>query len=58
MRQLRRHLPRGLRATDEPANVVPKYQQGDPAHGEVGKELEACVQEAADSCPVTVIHVE
>ncbi len=41
----------------EKASIAPEYQTGDPAHGEVGDDLSACVREAADSCPVQVISV-
>jgi ferredoxin len=41
----------------EKASITPKYQTGDPAHGEVGEDLSSCAREAADSCPVQVITV-
>jgi ferredoxin len=31
---------------------------GDPALGKVPDELEGCVQDAADACPVEIIHLE
>jgi ferredoxin len=39
--------------------VVEKYRTGgDLAQGEVPEELESCVQEAAEDCPVEIIHLE
>jgi len=39
--------------------VVEQYRtEGDPGKGKVSEELEGCVQEAADDCPVEIIHVE
>jgi len=47
-------LPNGEKAT-----IVEKYRkEGKPESGEVPPELEACAQEAADSCPVSVITIE
>jgi ferredoxin len=43
---------------DEKAMVVEKFRKSDPAEGEVGDDLSACAQGAADSCPVSVIAVE
>ncbi len=42
----------------EKARIVEKYRIDSTANGQVGPELESCAQEAADSCPVTVISVE
>jgi ferredoxin len=38
--------------------TVPFQLEGDPAKGLVGSDHEECVLEAADGCPVAVIHVE
>lgn len=47
-------LPNGDKAV-----IVEKYRiDGKPEMGEVPEEMESCVQEAADSCPVTVISTE
>ncbi len=43
---------------DDKAMVTEKYRGGDPSEGEVGDDLSACAQGAADSCPVSVIAVE
>jgi ferredoxin len=41
------------------SQIVQKYRSGDdPSSGEVGSDLEECVQNAADGCPVEIIHVE
>jgi len=40
------------------ATIVKKYQSDSPATGEVDDELEKCLQDAVDSCPVDVINVE
>ena len=41
------------------SQVVAQYRvDGDPAQGEVPEELESCVSEAADNCPVEIIHVK
>ncbi len=43
---------------DSWSQVVSKYQAGgNPAEGEAPAELMDKVQEAADSCPVQIIHV-
>ena len=43
---------------DSWSQVVAKYQVGnDPSVGEAPEDLRDKVQEAADSCPVTIIHV-
>lgn len=40
------------------SKVVDQYMtDGDPARGEAPDDMEDCVQEAADGCPVEVIHV-
>lgn len=39
--------------------VVTKYQVGgDPGVGEIPADLVDCANDAADSCPVEIIHVE
>jgi ferredoxin len=44
---------------DALSQIVEQYRvEGDPSRGEVPEELESCVQEAADNCPVEIIHVE
>lgn len=46
-------------ATDSWSQIVPKYQVGnDPATGSIPDDLKAKAQEAADACPVTIIHLE
>jgi len=42
----------------EPAAIVEKFQAGSPAMGEVGDDLADCVNEAVNSCPVSVITAE
>ncbi|OGW50117.1 MAG: ferredoxin [Nitrospirae bacterium GWC2_57_9] len=43
---------------DSWSQIVAKYQVGnDPSTGEAPANLRDKVQEAADSCPVTIIHV-
>lgn len=38
--------------------VVQEYQvDGDPAEGEIPEDLEDCAADAADSCPVEIIHI-
>jgi ferredoxin len=45
-------------SVDSWSQVVAKYQVGnDPAVGQFPDNLKDKVQEAADSCPVTIIHV-
>lgn len=40
------------------SQVVEQYMVGgDSAQGEAPDDLEDCVQEAADGCPVEIIHV-
>jgi ferredoxin len=44
---------------DELSQIVAKYRvNDDPGLGKVPEELEDCVTEAADVCPVYIIHVE
>ena len=44
---------------DEWSQVVAKYRDGDdPAKGEAPPELQDCVREAAESCPVEIIQIE
>lgn len=44
---------------DGTSQIVVKYRRDDdPAQGEVPEELEDCVREASDLCPVYIIHVE
>lgn len=46
-------------SVDSWSQVVEKYRvAGDPATGEAPDDLRDKVQEAADSCPVTIINVE
>jgi ferredoxin len=41
------------------SQVMEEYRtDDDEAQGEVPGELENCVQDAADNCPVEIIHVE
>lgn len=43
---------------DSWSQVVSKYQVGgDPANGQFPDTLRDKVQEAADACPVTIIHI-
>jgi ferredoxin len=45
-------------SVDSWSQVVAKYQVGnDPATGDAPEDLLDKVKEAADSCPVTIIHV-
>ena len=40
------------------SQIVAQYQvDGDPGVGEIPEVIE-CVQEAVDSCPVEIIHIE
>jgi ferredoxin len=44
---------------DGHSQIVEKHRAGaGPGAGEIPKELEDCARNAADGCPVTVIHVE
>ena len=38
--------------------VEPYRVDGDPALGEVSEALVDCIQEAAESCPVQIIHLK
>ena len=41
------------------SQVVEKLRSGgDPAVGEVPESEQACVEQAAEDCPVEIIHVE
>lgn len=41
------------------SQIVAKYRvDGDPAVGEVPDELDECVRQAAEGCPVEIIHIE
>jgi ferredoxin len=41
------------------SQVVKAYRiDNDPARGEIPKELEDCVRDAAEACPVEIIRVE
>ena len=41
------------------SQVVQEYRvNDDPAQGQVPEDLEDCIQEAADGCPVEIIHLE
>jgi ferredoxin len=43
---------------DEWSQVVEEYRLGDnPAEGEAPDELEDCVVQAAEGCPVDIIHI-
>lgn len=43
---------------DSWSQIVSKFQVGgDPATGSIPDTLQAKAQEAADSCPVTIIHL-
>jgi ferredoxin len=45
-------------SVDSWSQIVAKYQvSGNPAEGQAPDDLKDKVQEAADSCPVTIIHV-
>jgi ferredoxin len=43
---------------DGKSSIVEKYRKGSLGKGEVGKDLVACVENARDSCPVSVIKTE
>jgi ferredoxin len=44
---------------DEWSQIVEKYRvDGENSTGEVSEQLKDCVEEAAESCPVEIIHVE
>jgi ferredoxin len=41
------------------SQVVEEYRVGDDlSHGKASQDLEDCVEEGADGCPVAIIHVE
>ncbi len=40
------------------ADIKQAYRTGDLAKGEVPENLSKCAQDAADACPVQVIHTE
>ena len=42
---------------DTLAQIVEDYRAGDPAEGEVPDDMTDCVQDAAEGCPVEVIHI-
>ncbi len=45
-------------SVDSWSQIVSKYQTGgDPAAGQFPDSLKSKVQEAADACPVAIIHV-
>ena len=41
----------------EKASIVECYRNGKPHIGEVGEPLHACIEEAAESCPVQIISI-
>lgn len=43
---------------DDWASVAKEYRKGDRSTGEIPDELEGCAQEAADACPVAIIHLD
>ncbi|HVP93635.1 MAG TPA: ferredoxin [Methanoregulaceae archaeon] len=44
---------------DSFSQVIEKFRKGDNiSEGEVPPDQEACVRDAADLCPVSIIHVE
>jgi ferredoxin len=41
------------------SQIVAKFRSaGDPGTGKLPDDLKGCAQEAADGCPVEIIHVE
>lgn len=45
-------------SVDTWSQIVAKYQVGnDPATGSIPDSLQSKAQEAADACPVTIIHI-
>jgi ferredoxin len=40
------------------SSIKEEYRTDDPAHGKVGEDLEGCVTEAEENCPVEVISTE
>jgi ferredoxin len=46
-------------SVDSWSQIVAKYQVGsDPAAGDVPDSFKDKVQESADACPVTIIHID
>lgn len=46
-------------AEDEWSQVAEGHREvGSPAKGEVPEELEDCVLQAAEDCPVEIIHIQ
>ncbi|MBS3795994.1 MAG: ferredoxin [Candidatus Thorarchaeota archaeon] len=43
---------------DDIAEVVAEYRKDEGATGEIPEELEECAWDAADACPVQIIHLE
>lgn len=44
---------------DGKSQIVEKYRVGDNlGEGKIPEDLKSCAEEAADSCPVTIITVE
>jgi len=43
---------------DGKASITETYRKRDVGEGKVGNELVACVENARDSCPVSVINTE
>ena len=44
---------------DNKSQIVAKYREGDNiAVGIIPEDLASCVQDAANACPVQIIHVE
>jgi ferredoxin len=49
----------GASPDDDLSQVVAAYRvDNDPGVGQVPEELEGCVEEAAEGCPVGIIRVE
>ena len=45
-------------ADDGWSQIVKNYREGnDPGSGDFGKDKEDCAREAADGCPVEIIHI-
>jgi len=43
---------------DGKAQIVEKYRTGSIGEGEIPENLGECARNAADACPVQIIHVE
>ena len=43
---------------DGKSSITEKYRKGELGQGEVGNDVVACVENARDSCPVSVIKTE